>query len=284
MCDLYVDYKWRTPFLDRHIKDYYSSDPEGGGATHFHRVIALHDAPDLEWDQLRVLCPSLTRGWYEISQLPKGDRLDFLHAFWLKQLPFQPHLREELSAFYGRLDDIGVYLVQKQYDDPFHADMVYSLANDDGFFRGSTPATDDEILSLRAQFPDHMLPNDYLAFLKIHDGFSKSMDTGVLQSANVKGPYDQLQEQLAQQQQRPLTDANGSLVNPRSLVPFYESFGMPCFQCFWADWYPQDEMGNVYYSGIEGSVSQCGSPDTWTENLAFPTYLDWLMFYLEQIV
>ena len=40
-------------------------------------------------------------------------------------------------------------------------------------------------------------------------------------------------------------------------------------------------MGNIYYSGIEHTISDFKDPAMWVENLAFSTFLDWLAFYLE---
>lgn len=81
----------------------------------------------------------------------------------------------------------------------------------------------------------------------------------------------------------PLLTAEGSEVNPKHLIPFYESFGFPCYQCFWADWYPDQEMGNIYYSGLTHTISANRDETVGTENMSFPTFLDWLMFYLETI-
>ena len=58
---------------------------------------------------------------------------------------------------------------------------------------------------------------------------------------------------------------------------------MPFFQCFWLEWYPEDEMGNVYYSGVANTISDLAAKATSAENMAFPTFTDWLMFYLETI-
>ena len=45
------------------------------------------------------------------------------------------------------------------------------------------------------------------------------------------------------------------LIDPKGLIPFYESFGLPFFQCFWTEWHPAEEMGNVYYSSATNSIS-----------------------------
>jgi hypothetical protein len=228
------------------------------------------------------LCPDLPKGWYEVIQLSTKDRLDFVHGYWLQQLPFLPHMQQAITAFFGRVDEICVYLVQPHYQDPFHAEMVYSLAGNAGFYRGCAPALPEQIDALAQQFPDRMLPKDYVAFLGLHSGFSKLMDSGVLTPDTVLTAYERVQV-LINQQQQPLVDKNQQLVDPATLIPFYESFSLPSYQCFWSDWYPEDEMGNIYFSGLENSISDVQEADLWTENLAFPTFLDWLAFYLEAI-
>jgi hypothetical protein len=77
--------------------------------------------------------------------------------------------------------------------------------------------------------------------------------------------------------------SDGIEVDPKTLIPFYESFGMPFFQCFWTEWYPEEEMGNVYYSGVSKKILVAEDERPSEENMAFPTFLDWLMFYLERV-
>lgn len=97
----------------------------------------------------------------------------------------------------------------------------------------------------------------------------------------IKTSYETFQSFLEEQGAPPTSD--GKPVDPKTLIPFYESFGMPFFQCFWAEWYPEQEMGNVYYSGETHSISSVRIVGDASENMAFPTFIDWLIFYLEQI-
>ena len=71
-------------------------------------------------------------------------------------------------------------------------------------------------------------------------------------------------------------------VNPKKLIPFYKSFGMPYYQCFWAEWYPEQEMGNVYFTLKTKTVSDIDIEELSYESLSFPTFCDWLTFYLER--
>lgn len=268
--------------MDLHAVEYYSAYSEPGPHGHFHRVIPLHDEPMLNWVEVSKLAPRLSRGWYELAQLPTEDRIEFTRDFWLAKLPYRAHLTEFLVKFFGSLDDVGIFLTQQKYDDPFDVHLVYSLSQNSGFFHGECPAKEEEIINLQKDFPDYILPDDYLAFLQIHNGFAKLTDTGIIPSTKMKESYEVFQN-LLQGEKEPITTYDGKVINPTSLIPFYESFGMPFFQCFWRDWYPDQEMGNVYYSGLAKTISPCKKKDDSDETMAFETFSDWLMFYLEKI-
>lgn len=267
--------------MDNHIKDFFRQSSDETPRGNFHKVIVLHDAPDVGWDLISSKVPHLTRGWYELSRLPTKDRIEFTRDFWISKLPYRPSLAEVITRFFASLDELGIYITQQKFDDPFEVEMVYSLKGDSGFYRGGPPASEEDILLLKKQFPDYMFPLDYLAFLQIHDGFWKTTDcTGLTRSSKLSDSYSNFQELL---NKVPPTTSKGEPVTPKSLIPFYESFGMPYYQCFWAEWYPEDEMGNVYYSGETKTI-----PDVkkgfGADNLAFPTFSDWLGFYLERVV
>lgn len=134
------------------------------------------------------------------------------------------------------------------------------------------------IVNLQCNFND-VLPKDYMSFLKIHDGFNKHSDTGIIKSSSLLSIYEKLQERI----QNEVIYSGRRVIEPRALIPFYESFGQPSFQCFYLDWIPIDEVGNVFYSMAEGKISDVNDRNSWSENLAFPTFLDWLIFYLEEV-
>jgi SMI1 / KNR4 family (SUKH-1) len=268
--------------MDLHAVDYYSAYSEQGSRGHFHHVIALHHDPFLDWGEASKVAPVLCRGWYELSQLPIQDRIEFTRDFWLAKLPYHPDLNAFLVKFFASLDDIGVFLTQRRFEEPYEAHLVYSLADNSGFFHGESPAEEVAIIRLQKDFANYTLPADYLAFLQIHNGFAKLTDTGVTPSAKMKETYDVFQKVL-EEGIEPISTIDGTSVNPASLIPFYESFGMPFFQCFWGDWYPDQEMGNVYYSPLTRTISTCKKKDESAEMMAFESFMDWLMFYLEKI-
>lgn len=269
--------------MDVHVKEFYRQYSEETPDGKFHRVIALHEAPDIECKDLHKQFPPVCKGWFELVQLSPRDRIDFTRDFWLSRLPYHPKVSDFIVRFFDSLDDVGLFIYQQKFDDPFEIDIVYSLKNNSGFFRGSPAATEAQITELRAQLAPFILPTDYTAFLQIHNGFCKTTDcTGLIKVERLRDAYKNFQD-LFIGRNDPINTTKGTPVDPKKLLPFYESFGLPFYQCFWADWYPEQEMGNVYYSGNTSTISDVSTTDLSTESMAFPTFLDWLMFYLERI-
>ncbi|MGK5594842.1 MAG: SMI1/KNR4 family protein [Parachlamydiaceae bacterium] len=264
--------------MDRHLKDFYQSSPEGSSRGCFHKVLALHDGCQHRWEDLSTLSPSLPKGWFELVHLSSEDRISFVKEFWLSKFSSNPGFKDH---FFTQLDDICVFLVQKKFDDPFDCHMVYSLKDNGGYFKGLPPAKEQDIQRIRNAFIEFILPEDFYQFLTIHDGFSKATDTGIIKSSELEQSYQSFQEMLAKEDS--ITTSLGYTVNPNTLIPFYESFGMPFFQCFWAEWYPDSEMGNVYFSGLTKTISNVKCADPTSENMAFPTFIAWLNFYLETV-
>lgn len=267
--------------MDKHSLEYFSSYSDHASHGHFHHVIPLHHDKKLSWAEASQLCPPLCKGWYELAHLPVQDRIDFTHEFWLTKFPYHPTINEALDKFFSGIDDIAIYLTQKKYDDPFEAVMVYSLSDNSGFFHGACSAKESDIIALQKVFPNYILPLDYLSFLQIHNGFAKLTDTGITKSTEMEMSYNEFQKMV--EKEFPLSTTSGQPVNPRSLIPFYKSFGMSFYQCFWGEWYPDQEMGNVYYSSSTKTISNSTRQDDFVETMAFNTFADWLMFYLEKI-
>lgn len=267
--------------MKEHIHDHYPSE---GPSAHFHRVIALHESPKATWESVSELAPLLPRGWYELARLPLEDRLEFTCDFWLSQLPFVSpggeRLQERLGEFFAEVDEIGIFLTQTNANSPFDVHMVYSLQGATGFFQGAPPAPKESLALLEKRFPGVDFPSDYLAFLAIHDGFSKYTDTGILSTHEVGLVYQKLQHLLAGEM---LLRPDGELIDPKSLIPFYESQHLHVYQCFYTDWHPGSEMGNVYFTEHEREISNYLNENALEDNLAFPTFLSWLVFYLEDI-
>lgn len=268
--------------MEDHVSAYFSRFISDSQPGNFHNVVPLHH-PDsnLTWRATKQLVPNFAKGWHELCRLSPSDRVEFVRDYWLSCLPFQPGLDTMIHRFFGSLSDIGVFLTQKSFDGPYVSHLVYCLKKDGGFFQGSLPASEADTVAMQRLFPNNVLPADYIAFLRIHDGFSKFTDTGLIPSRSMGAAYQEFQDKLMENGQ--LLDAKKQVVNPKSLIPFYESFGFPCYQCFWGEWYPAQEMGNVYYSGLTHTISNHTQDTSSPENQAFPTFLDWLGFYLEPL-
>lgn len=266
--------------MDKHALEYYSAYSSQTSKGHFHHVIALHENHLVDWFEAKQLSPSLVKGWYELAQLPVKDRLELVCEFWLARLPYQPEMSAFILHFFSSLDDIGIFLTQKSYDEPFFPHLVYSLKENNGFFRGNPPISEAGLSQLQSDFQDVIFPQDYLAFLQIHDGFAKGEDTGIIPSIRMREMYEIFQLDILEEE-LPIMTTDLVSVNPVVLIPFYESFGMPFFQCFLGDWYPDQEMGNVYYSITTKTISCCRNKGECVETMAFESFLDWLMFYME---
>lgn len=267
--------------MDKHIQDFYRSPAENAPTGHFHDVKCLQKDKGLLWKDLKVLAPDLCRGWYELSQLKAVDRVEFSKEYWLAKLPFQPGLASFFEKFFSGIDDVRVYIVQPKFDDPYEAHLVYSLKQNEGFFRGLSGATEKDFHRLQHQFPKIIFPEDFFAFLQIHNGFSKTTDSGILKTSEIKPNYEFLQKLIGSKEG--LLKSGDYPIDPKNLIPFYKSFGMPFFQCFYTEWYPRNEMGNVYYSNLTNTISNLSQKGSSTENMAFTTFDRWLMFYLEAI-
>ena len=242
----------------------------------FQEVCILSEDASKGWSELSMQAPTLPRGWFELSRLSPEERIEFTRDFWFSFLPYHPLVHPILSEFFSRLDDIALVLAKK--DEEFCPELVYSLADNSTFFRGLPPASEEDLRELRLEI-DQSLPRDYLAFLKIHNGFGKLSEIGMLRIEDV-GMARQRAKELLLNPEKSVT-SQGHPVDPGSLIPFYEAYGLVSFQCFYADWYPGSEMGNVYLSGIDYTISDIRDRKNWGDNGAFATFMEWLIHYLE---
>jgi len=268
--------------MDRHIPEFYHPSFDDAPSGRFHEVLLLDKSSELSWKDVLQLIPNFPRGWFELANLNCQDRIDFTCSYWLKKLPFHVKLNETLERFFTSLDDIAIFLIKKRPDAPFQAEMVYSIADNGGFYRGGFPATDMNVQTMKTSFPNILLPEDYTSFLQIHDGWWKTTDcTGLIGSDQIADTYGQFQNRFIDL--LPITTTEGIPVDPKKLIPFYKSFGMPFYQCFWAEWYPENEMGNVYYSSDSNCISGPCNREAAAEMMSFPTFSEWLAFYLERV-
>ena len=242
---------------------------------HFQKVRFLNEENDLQWQDVEKI--GLPRGWYELSRISNLDRVEFLKEFWLTRLSYHPKATSLIENFFDKLDDIVVLICRQTEEDPWQAELVYSLADNSTFFRGLAPAFDDEIdfekKGIRSE-----LPQDYWSFFKLHNGFGRLSKLGFMPLNRLREARDQLRERVLQSDK--ILRFGSSKIDPYSLFPFYEEYGVASFQCFNAEWYPTSEMGNVYFSGIDFTLSDISIPSAAEENMAFATFLEWLAAFL----
>jgi hypothetical protein len=244
----------------------------------FKEVIFLNEVPHITWDEISKKSHNLPRGWYELSRVSIEDRVDFTRDFWLDRLPYHPTASGAIFEFFEQLDDIAIVLFRKGKEEPFTAELVYSLADNSCFFRGNPPCKEEDLAELSKEI-DVALPHDYYSFLKIHNGFGKLSEMGLLEINEIAHTKRRVMDLLIQTEKRV---KSGTVdVDPGALIPFYEALGLSSFQCFYTDWYPGSEMGNVYLSGIDYTLSDVSDKKSLAENLAFSTFSEWLAYYLQ---
>lgn len=231
-------------------------------------ITPYHETSDLNWEEMKERAPSLTKGWFELAQLDGSLRIEFLRDYWINSLPYSPQVFAFIDRFFAQVEEIGIFEVKKTIY------MTYSLKR--GCFIGRPPLLDQQIETLKEQtaFP---LPQDYLQFFRIHNGFSKAGDTGVLPSHTLIDEREKLCSW------RDMLRCGEENIESWDLFPFYRSFSSDVYQCFYKNWYVDEYVGNVLCSLPEGTVSNFRNRDKGTEYLAFPSFLDWLVFYLEDV-
>lgn len=244
----------------------------------FKEVIFLSEETNATWEEISKKAPDLPRGWFELSRVSARDRIDFTRDFWLDRMPYHPSAHPAFFEFFEQLDDVAVVLFRMKEDEPFISELVYSLADDSTFFRGRPPCKEGDIHELRNEI-EVTLPLDYLSFVRIHDGFGKLSEMGLLEVEELAHGRRRVMDLLIQTDKR--VKSGGVDVDPGALIPFYETLGLSSFQCFYTDWYPGSEMGNVYLSGIDYTLSDVSDKKAWVENLAFPSFSEWLAYYLQ---
>ncbi len=244
----------------------------------FNEVLFLSEEPNATWEEVTQKAFNLPRGWFELSRVSPRDRVEFTRDFWLDRIPYHPNAHPAFFEFFEQLDDVAVVLMRRTEDEPMDSELVYSLADNSCFFRGRPPCTDTDLHDLKKEIEIN-LPRDYLAFIRVHNGFGKLSEMGLLEIEEIPYTRRRVMDLLIRAEKR--FKSGEKEVDPGALIPFYEAFGLASFQCFYTDWYPGSEMGNVYLSGIDYTLSNVSDKKSWVENLAFPTFSEWLAYYLQ---
>ena len=257
--------------MNRLVREFFRADQ-----AQFQAVRFLSDEVDLSAEESDRL--DLPKAWYELSRVCKEDRLDFIRDLWVRKFSFHLEASTAIEDFFDKLDDIIILVCRHSEEEPWQPEMVYSFADNSTFFRGLMPANDETIEQTKKQFTCQ-LPKDFWAFNRLHNGFGRLSEIGIL-------PLDELDDvrkdliKAVKNTDKPLR-MGAEWVDPNSLYPFYSEYGIGSFQCFNSNWYPGNEMGNVHFSGIDYTLSDTLERQDWPENLAFPTFLEWLAAFLQ---
>ena len=260
--------------MNRSVFEYYQKKSDSG----FEDVIVLEEDSNYSFEDVQKLAKNFPKAWFELTKLNLVDRIEFSRDFCLKTLPYSPHIYQLIYDFFLKLEDLSIIMTKKPKEPNFEVELVYSIDNESTFFRGKPPLDIDSINALNRKFND-ILPRDFLDFFKIHNGFAKNADTGIIEAQNMEDVSKHMQNLITEQQK--VVYCKDKAINPKDLIFFYQCYEKIDFQCFYLQWFPLSQIGNVYYSYVDGTISNYHDKNTWAENLAFPTFLDWLMFYLE---
>ena len=237
-------------------------------------VIAIHEKEGLLYETLVQRAPDLPKGWFELAHLSPLDRVDFFASFWQSCFDYQPKVEEYITQFFLKVDDIYLFLVRKEGEIFYQPQLVYSLGSG-GFYRGLAPVSEYnlEIFKQNCSWP---LPDAFLSFLKIHNGFSKEGDHGILTLETILSEASLLQHQLLVDETKVFFESRA--VDPTLLVPFYKSIGYMLYQCFYQNYYVAKEPGNIPILLAKRAQPSIYKLD---KEECYPTFMDWLNSYLE---
>lgn len=254
------------------VKKYY----QVGQDPSLEDVIFLSQKNNYSWDEISQKIPDLPKSWYELSRVHPLERIEFVKLLWQDLLPFHPKFSSYIERFFEKLDDIAIVIAKRGGE--YFPEMVYSFSDHSTFFVGKPPATFDDIRYFISQL-GFALPKDFLSFLILHNGFGRLSSNGILSIDDVHLERQRVRKILMGNNF--IIDHRGGVVNPQSLIPFYVDSGLNSFQCFYVDWSPLDEIGNVYLSGLNNAISDISKSFDLSEELAFATFFEWFIQFLE---
>lgn len=228
-------------------------------------IIPLSEIPRVSWEEAHQMAPRLTKGWYELCRLDAGVRFEFIRDYWFNSLPYHPHTFAFIDRFFARVKDVPMFVLKQEIF------LAYVLKDDSTFFFGRAPLIDQEIESFkkRINFP---LPETFLKFYRIHNGFIKAGDRGELLSTEAL-----LEEEKRFKNEEILFKCGEEVVESKNLLPFYQFFSFDAYQCFYREWVPDQEVGNVCCLLKDKAIADYRKRD----EKAFLTFIDWLSFYME---
>jgi hypothetical protein len=195
------------------IRQFYSGSKENP----YKEVRFLSEEPDTSWEAISKVAFDLPRAWYELSRVTPRDRVEFTRDFWLDRIPYHPNAHPAFFEFFEELDDVVVVLTRRMEDEPMDAELVYSLGDNSTFFRGKPPCNEGDLVGLSQELEVN-LPRDYLSFTRIHNGFGKLSEMGILEVQDLADARRRVIELLLKTEKR--VKSGEIIVDPGSLFPF----------------------------------------------------------------
>jgi len=238
----------------------------------YFQVSALKEHKAKSLEECQHIAPLLSEGWWEFAQLTDQLQREFLREFWIHALPYVPHIYRMIDDFFARVQKITIYLVQEKQGEAFKPLMVYQFESE--YYAGGPPLCPREVSHFK-QLISFPLPQDYLLFFQIHDGFAKGKEKGVFPLATLNEVYGRFQQEVSLLSEK--LKIESQVVDPQDLLPFYSPAAKETYQCFYKDWYPDGEVGNICAFLEEQRLSTLKQGET----SAFVSFLDWLSFYLQ---
>lgn len=250
--------------MNNDVLEFYSKSSAEDPNHPFYEVIFI-DEEHAFFNEMKKLAPNLPKGWFELCLQELDIRRDLIKGFWQANLPFF-----SADPFFNRVDDIGLFLTKKSPDSAFEAELVYSFENNEGFIRGFPPLDEKQIHLLSIE-NDYLLPHTYLQFLQIHSGLS-SIQGEFINPLRLLDKMRDFHEKYAQDR----FIFGEREIHPMSLIPFYKQKDPQGYQCFITEWSLGGEVGNVFFSEEEKSLS-IYHPQ---RDGAFARFSEWLTYFL----
>lgn len=187
------------------------------------------------WEQLQKEAPFFPRGWFELGRLNAEDRKEFLQLFWRSQLAdTAPNILFLIDRFFASVEDILIFLVRQE---KLPAQPLLIYASSQGHFFGYPPANKERVAKMQeAAF----LPEDYLNFFSIHDGFSKEGEGKIFALSEASVFRSRFQERMSR--------VEPGVIDPKMLVPFFQEEKIHRLQCFFS----QKTGGNLLFDELQG--------------------------------
>lgn len=228
-----------------------------GDVTH---IVSIEGQSVLEltqhshWEELQKEAPFFPRGWFELSHLNPDDRKEFLHLYWKSQfLGSVSQISDVIDRFFYAVEDILIFLVRQEKLPPQPL-LIY--ASSQGHFFGYPPAHHDRIAKVQIDG----LPQDYLNFFKIHDGFSKEGEGKIFSLSEASVFHSRFQERMANFE---------GIIDPKTLIPFFQEEKIHRLQCFFS----QKKGVNLLFDELQNPYLPSGST-------IFSDFSYWLLNFL----